>query len=119
MVEDNHKLVCTTLKPYIGKEIRVAWLADHNSGTNGFDTQVNVQGKLDAKFDDGKGHFQVLLNNQSYAYFYCSNVWQITKKSADAIPTVMIGKTSKTDLNYQAIMDPIGYALDLEKQGLI
>ena len=44
-----------------------------------------------------KAIFQVLLNNQSYAYFYCSNVWQITKKSAGAIPTVMVGKTSKTD----------------------
>ena len=40
-------------------------------------------------------------------------------RKVDAIPTVMIGKTIKTDLNYQAIMDPIGYALDLEKQGLI
>ena len=48
--------------------------------------------------EGGKGHFQVLLNNQSYAYFYCSNVWQITKKSAGAIPTVMVGKTSKTEL---------------------
>ncbi len=119
VVEDNHKLVCTTLKPYIGKEIKVAWLADHNTGRNSFETQISVQGKLDAKFENGKGHFQVLQDNQTYSYFYCSNVWQITKKSADELPTVMIGKTSKTDLNYQAIMDPIGDALDLEKQGLI
>ena len=38
-------------------------------------------------------------------------------ESADAIPTVMVGKTSKTDPNYQAIMDPIGYALDAGKRG--
>ena len=61
MVEDNHKLVYLTLKPYIGKEIRVAWLADHNPGTTGLIPEVNVQGKLDAKFEDGKGHFRVLL----------------------------------------------------------
>ena len=98
--EGNNKLVSTNLKPYKGKEVTVAWLADHNSGRNSFDTQVSVKGTLDYKEEDGLTHYQVLLDNFNYSYFTDANVWQISQK-VGSNPIVMIGKTSDTNFDYE------------------
>ena len=99
VVEDNHKLVCTTLKPYIGKEIRVAWLADHSTGRNSFDTQISVKGILDFKDEGDTTLYQVLLDNQNYSYFSDSNVWQISQRE-NSNPIIMIDSTSESKIDY-------------------
>ena len=98
--ESNYKLVSTNLKPHKGKEVTVAWLADHNSGRNSFDTQISVKGILDYKEENELTVYQVLLDNKNYSYFTDANVWQISQKT-DATPVIMIGKTSETDFDYE------------------
>ena len=69
--------------------------------------------------NQGEGTYRVLINNQTYTYFFDTNVWQISQKDKDARLIILIDKTSSTDYNYQEKVDPIGYALDLESRGQI
>ena len=97
--EGNNKLVSTNLKPHKGKEVTVAWLADHSTGRNSFDTQISVKGILDFKDEEDTTVYQVLLDNQNYSYFSDSNVWQISQREGSN-PIIMIDLTSESKIDY-------------------
>ena len=81
---------------------------------------MSIQGELEGLVNNqGEGTYRVLINNQTYTYFFDTNVWQISQKDKDARLIILIDKTSSTDYNYQEKVDPIGYALDLESRGQI
>ena len=81
---------------------------------------LSIQGKLEGLVNvEGEGTYRVLINAQTYTYFFDSNIWQISQKDKAARLIILIDKTSKTDYNYQEKVDPIGYALELESRGLI
>tara|TARA_B100000424_G_C22634694_1_gene351444 strand:- start:56 stop:499 length:444 start_codon:yes stop_codon:yes gene_type:complete len=118
--DGNKKLIQAQLLPRVGQEVNVSWLADHSTGRNCHQTQLSIQGKLEGLVNvEGEGTYRVLINDQTYTYFFDSNIWQISQKDKDARLIILIDKTSKTDYNYQEKVDPIGYALELEARGLI
>ena len=114
------ELIQAQLLPRVGQKVNVSWLANHNSGRNSHQTQLSIQGELEGLVNNqGEGTYRVLINNQTYTYFFDTNVWQISQKDKDARLIILIDKTSSTDYNYQEKVDPIGYALDLESRGQI
>ena len=116
----NKELIQAQLLPRVGQEVNVSWLANHETGRNCHQTQLSIQGKLEGLVNvEGEGTYRVLINDQTYTYFFDSNIWQISQKDKDARLIILIDKTSKTDYNYQEKVDPIGYALELESRGLI
>ena len=120
--DGNKELIQAQLLPRVGQEVCISWLANHNTGRNSNppQTQMSIQGELEGLVNvQGEGTYRVLINNQTYTYFFDTNVWQISQKDKDARLIILIDKTSSTDYNYQEKVDPIGYALDLEARGLI
>ena len=118
--DGNKELIQAQLLPRVGQEVNVSWLADHETGRNCHQTQLSIQGELEGLVNnEGEGTYRVLINDQTYTYFFDSNIWQISQKDKDARLIILIDKTAKTDYNYQEKVDPIGYALELESRGLI
>lgn len=120
--DGNKELIQAQLLPRVGQEVCISWLANHNTGRNSNppQTQMSIQGELEGLVNvQGEGTYRVLINDQTYTYFFDTNVWQISQKDKDARLIILIDKTSSTDYNYQEKVDPIGYALDLEARGLI
>ena len=118
--DGNKELIQAQLLPRVGQEVNVSWLANHETGRNCHQTQLSIQGELEGLVNnEGEGTYRVLINDQTYTYFFDSNIWQISQKDKDARLIILIDKTSKTDYNYQEKVDPIGYALELEARGLI
>ena len=120
--DGNKELIQAQLLPRVGQEVCISWLANHNTGRNSNppQTQMSIQGELEGLVNvQGEGTYRVLINDQTYTYFFDTNVWQISQKDKDARLIILIDKTSSTDYNYQEKVDPIGYALDLESRGQI
>ena len=120
--DGNKELIQAQLLPRVGQEVCISWLANHNTGRNSNppQTQMSIQGELEGLVNvQGEGTYRVLINDQTYTYFFDTNVWQISQKDKDARLIILIDTTSSTDYNYQEKVDPIGYALDLESRGLI
>ena len=118
----NKKLIQAQLMPRVDQEVNVSWLANHNTGRNSNppQTQISIQGKLEGLINnEGEGTYRVLINNQTYTYFFDSNIWQISQKDKDARLIILIDTTHHTDYNYEEKVDPIGYAFKLEERGLI
>jgi len=63
------------LSDFIGKTVCVAWVKDQDAMRNNFEPQISVQGKLEGNSETGK--FRVLLNDDTYSYFYDDSVWMI------------------------------------------
>ena len=60
---------------FIGRDVCVAWVKDQDAMRSNFEPQISVQGQLEGSADTGK--FRVLLNDDSYSYFYDDCVWMI------------------------------------------
>lgn len=60
------------LSDFIGKTVCVAWVKDQDAVRNNFEPQISVQGKLEGNSETGK--FRVLLNDDTYSYFYDDSV---------------------------------------------
>ena len=120
--DGNKELIQAQLMPRVDQEVNVSWLANHNTGRNSNppQTQISIQGKLEGLINnEGEGTYRVLINNQTYTYFFDSNIWQISQKDKDARLIILIDTTHHTDYNYEEKVDPIGYAFKLEERGLI
>lgn len=63
------------LSDFIGKIVCVSWVKDQDAMRNNFEPQISVQGKLEGNAETGK--FRVLLNDDTYSYFYDDSVWMI------------------------------------------
>jgi hypothetical protein len=63
------------LAEFIGRAVCVSWVKDQDQLRNNFEPQISVQGKLEGSADTGK--FRVLLNDDTYSYFYDDSVWMI------------------------------------------
>ena len=77
------KTVRNLLSSFIGKTVCVAWVKDKESLRNNFEPQISVQGELEGNADTGK--FRVLLNDDTYAYFYDDSVWVIGYDGANLV----------------------------------
>jgi hypothetical protein len=90
----NHgEITADMIAEFIGKTVCVAWVSNQEQLRNNFEPQISVQGKLEGCADTGK--FRVLLNDDTYSYFYSDNVWMIgydgEKKVTDKQrPTIFI-----------------------------
>ena len=116
------ELIQAQLLPRVGQEVNVSWLANHNTGRNSNppQTQMSIQGELEGMVNkEGEGIYRVLINDQTYTYFFDSNIWQISQKDKDARLIILVDKDHHTDYNYEEKVDPIGYAFKLEERGLI
>jgi|TARA_R110000824_G_scaffold221768_1_gene408947 hypothetical protein len=71
------------ISEFIGKTVCVAWVKDQNQLRNNFEPQISVQGTLEGFA--GTGKFRVLLNDDSYSYFYDDSVWMIGYDGAKLI----------------------------------
>ena len=60
---------------FIGKTVCVSWVKDQDKLRENFEPQISVQGTLEGNTDTGK--FRVLLNDDTYSYFYNDSVWMI------------------------------------------
>ena len=118
--DGNKELIQAQLLTRVDQEVNVSdWLANHETGETGHQTQLSIQGELEGLVNnEGEGTYRQFINDQN-TYFFDSNIWQISQKDKDARLIILIDKTSKTDYNYQENFDPIGYALELESRGLI
>jgi len=63
------------LAEFVGREVCVSWVKDQDQLRNNFEPQISVQAKLEGSADTGK--FRVLLNDDTYSYFYDDSVWMI------------------------------------------
>ena len=120
--DGNRELIQAQLLPRVNQEVNVSWLANHNTGRNCNppQTQMSIQGKLEGmKNEEGEGIYRVLINDQTYTYFFDDNIWQISQKDKDARLIILIDTDYHTDYNYEEKVDPIGYAFKLEDRGLI
>ena len=65
---------------FIGRDVCVSWVKDKDQLRKNFEPQISVQGKLEGSGETGR--FRVLLNDDTYSYFYDDCVWMLlTKKS--------------------------------------
>ena len=81
---------------------------------------MSLQGELEGMVNkEGEGIYRVLINDQTYTYFFDSNIWQISQKDKGARLIILVDKDHHTDYNYEEKVDPIGYAFKLEERGLI
>lgn len=60
------------LSEFIGKTVCVAWVLNPEEGRHNFEPQISVQGTLEGSMKTGR--FRVLLNDDTYTYFYDDNV---------------------------------------------
>lgn len=63
------------LSNFIGKTVCVSWVKNQEDLRHNFEPQISVQGKLEGSAKTGR--FRVLLNDDTYSYFYDDNVWLI------------------------------------------
>ena len=63
------------LSEFIGKTVCVSWIKDQEHGRNSFEPQISVQSTLEGSQETGK--FRVLLDEDTYSYFYADSVWMI------------------------------------------
>ena len=63
------------ISDFIGKTVCVAWVKDQDALRNNFEPQISVQGQLEGSSETGK--FRVLLDDNTYSYFYDNCVWMI------------------------------------------
>ena len=71
------------LAEFIGRAVCVSWVKDQDQLRNNFEPQISVQGKLEGSADTGK--FRVLLNDDTYSYFYDDSVWMIVYDGAKKV----------------------------------
>ena len=91
--DGNKELIQAQLLPRVGQEVNVSWLANHNTGRNSNppQTQMSIQGELEGMVNkEGEGIYRVLINDQTYTYFFDSNIWQISQKDKDARLIILI-----------------------------
>tara|TARA_R100000963_G_C4631195_1_gene96265 strand:- start:728 stop:1078 length:351 start_codon:yes stop_codon:yes gene_type:complete len=64
---------------FIGRDVCVSWVKDPDlllaKLRKNFETQISVQGKLEGGGEIGR--FRVLLNDDTYSYFYDDCVWML------------------------------------------
>jgi len=63
------------ISDFIGKTVCVAWVKDQDALRNNFEPQISVQGQLEGSSETGE--FRVLLDDNTYSYFYDNCVWMI------------------------------------------
>tara|TARA_R100001198_G_C5134711_1_gene151297 strand:+ start:131 stop:409 length:279 start_codon:yes stop_codon:yes gene_type:complete len=73
-VAKDRESITTALENLIGKTVCVSWVSDRTQLRNCFEPQISVQAKLEGSFDGG---FRVLVNNDTYSYFYYDSVWSV------------------------------------------
>ena len=67
--------ITTTLENLIGETVCVSWVSDRTQLRKCFQTQISVQAKLEGSAETGK--FRVLVDNDTYSYFYDDSVWSV------------------------------------------
>mgnify|MGYP003147702802 CR=1 FL=1 len=68
------EVTATMIAEFIGRDVCVSWVKDRDQLRN-FETQISVQGKLEGSGETGR--FRVLLNDNTYSYFYDDCVWAL------------------------------------------
>jgi hypothetical protein len=88
-VAESEEGIRTALSNLIGKTVCVSWVCEQSrrevrdsywgegGGTlrSNFEPQISVQDKLEGSSKTGK--FRVLINDNTYSYFYDDTVWAI------------------------------------------
>ena len=75
------------LKELKGSTVCVAWVRDTNQGRKNFDTQISVEAELEGNPE--VEHYRVLLNNQSYSYFFAKDIVYMCQDT-DKTPKILI-----------------------------
>jgi hypothetical protein len=83
-IDDNMEVIHSL----VNKDVVIAITPDGWS-RNGFHTQMSVAGTLEMKEDDeGNPAFRVLVNNQTYTYFFPEDV--VLATTFPTMPTIFI-----------------------------
>jgi len=72
------KDIGVVLAALIGKTVCVSWVLDQSrelGARKNFEPQISVQAELEGSTKTGK--FRVLVNDNTYSYFYDDTVWSI------------------------------------------
>ena len=70
---ENQNSIQAALENQIGKTVCVSYVVDREALRNNFETQISVQSILEGCV--GSTRFRVLVDDNTYSYFYTENVW--------------------------------------------
>jgi len=70
--QDKPESLQALLANFLGKTVCVAWVKNQETMRNNFEPQISVQGELEGSVQTGR--FRVLLNDDTYSYFYDDSV---------------------------------------------
>ena len=103
-VAESEESIRKTLSKLIGKTVCVSWVCEQSrrkardsywgegGGTlrSNFEPQISVQDKLEGSSKTGK--YRVLINDNTYSYFYDDTVWVIAHNvEKNKRPVIFIG----------------------------
>tara|TARA_B100001123_G_scaffold431189_1_gene552308 strand:+ start:419 stop:733 length:315 start_codon:yes stop_codon:yes gene_type:complete len=69
------EITAAMIAEFVGKAVCVSWVKNRKQLRRCFEPQISVQGTLEGSGETGK--FRVLLNDDTYSYFYDDSVWMI------------------------------------------
>ena len=98
-VAESEESIRKALSKLIGKTVCVSWVCEQSrrkvgegGGTlrSNFEPQISVQDKLEGSSKTGK--YRVLINDNTYSYFYDDTVWSIAHNvEKNKRPVIFIG----------------------------
>ena len=74
-VTKDRESITAALTNLIGETVCVSWVSDQIQLRKCFEPQISVQAELEGSAKTEK--FRVLVNDDSYTYFYGYNVWSV------------------------------------------
>ena len=74
-VAKDRESITTALENLIGETVCASWVSDRTQLRKCFEPQISVQAKLEGSAKTGR--FRVLVNDNTYSYFYDDSVWSV------------------------------------------